>query len=254
MARIVTIVALLFALVLPIAAQSPTPVYVVVGDSIEFGLGDEVLADGMGYVPLVQAFLTSFFAQAVAAQNFGTPFATARDVLQGQVPAALAAASGHAPVIVSWGGGGNDLGKVATGPQAAACRRSESCLGRFAGLLNEVEVTISHTIALLRATLGPDAVILMRTQYNALLRPGCASPEVAALGNATLEGVPGTVLARGLNDRIRDVAAAYHARVVDVFLPFAALPDQLVANDCIHPNEAGYQMIGALSMTAFATP
>lgn len=251
MARIAMVSVLLFALAGPAVAQAPTPVYAAVGDSIEFGLGDEVPGDGFGYVPLVQAFLSSFFGQAVATQNFGTPFATSRDVLLAQVPGALAAASGHAPVIVSWGAGGNDLGLVATGPQAAACRQSQSCLGRFAGLLNQVEATMARTLAVLRGTLGPEAVILMRTQYNSLLRSGCAAPEVAALGNATLEGVPGTVLARGLNDRIRDVAAAYGAQVVDIFLTFAAVPDVLVASDCIHPSEAGYQAIGALSMAAF---
>jgi len=234
-------------------AQAPTPAYVAIGDSIEFGLGDDVPADGMGYVPLVDALLSSFFQQAVADHNFGEPFAQTRDIWKDQVPKAVAAASGHAPVVVSWGGGGNDLADVATGPQAAACRQSQSCLGRLNGLLNEVEQTIDRTIRSLRDALGPRAVILMRTQYNALLRPGCATPEVAALANATLEGAEGTVLDRGLNDRIRSVAAKYDAQVVDLFLPFAAQASTLVSPDCIHPSGAGYQIIAALSGAAFAT-
>ena len=140
---------------------------------------------------------------------------------------------------------------VATGPQAAACRQSASCLGRFNGLLNETEQTIDRTIKDLRESLGPNAVILMRTQYNALLRPGCAAPDVVTLLNITLEGVPGTVLDRGLNDRIRSVAAKYHAHVVDLFLPFAANANTFVASDCIHPSGDGYQAIATLSGAAY---
>lgn len=256
MPTIAIVIALLITFALAPAsarAQAPAPAYVAGGDSIEFGLGDDIPGDsaGLGYVPLVAAFLSSFFQQAVDVHNFGEPFAQTRDIWRDQVPRAVAAAAGHAPVVVSWGGGGNDLAEVATGPQAAACRQSQSCLGRFNGLLNEVEQTIDRTIRDLRQALGPNAVILMRTQYNALLRTGCAPPEVAALANATLEGADGTVLDRGLNDRIRSVATKHNAQVVDVFLPFAVNANTLVSSDCIHPSGVGYQVIATLSGAAF---
>lgn len=252
MARFVVVSLLLVVVALaPASAQAPSPVYLVIGDSIEFGLGDDVPADNLGYVPIVASFLTTFFGQAVEVRNFGRPFAQTRDVWRQQVPDAIAAAEGNAPVVVSWGGGGNDLADIATGPQAAACRQSQSCLGRFNGLLNEVEQTIDRTIRRLREALRPDAVILMRTQYNALLRPGCFSAEAAALATATLEGVEGTVLDRGLNDRIRSVAEKYDTQVVDLFVPFALSANTLVSDDCIHPSGAGYQAIAALSTAAF---
>jgi lysophospholipase L1-like esterase len=253
MLRIVTASALLLlaSASRPASAQSPTPAYVVLGDSIEFGLGDDISADGFGYVPLVAAFLTTFYGAAVEVNNFGEPFAQTQVIWREQLPDALAGAEGNAPVVVSWGGGGNDLAEVATGPQAAACRQSQSCLGRFNGLLNEIEQTIDRTIRRLREGLGPDAVILMRTQYNALLRTGCAQPEVAALASVTLEGLEGTVLDRGLNDRIRSVAEKYDAQVVDLFLPFAVSANTLVAADCIHPSGAGYQAIAILSGSSF---
>ena len=47
----------------------------------------------------------------------------------------------------------------------------------------------------------------MRTQYNAIAKSGCQPPAAVALGDAVLEGVPGTVLDEGLNDRIRAIAA-----------------------------------------------
>jgi lysophospholipase L1-like esterase len=235
----------------PAWAQPPAPTYVVIGDSVEFGLDDDIAADGFGYVPLVAAFLGTFFGQPVDVHNFGEPFAQTRQIWREQLPEALAAAAGGAPLVVSWGGGGNDLAEVVTGPQAAACRQSRSCLGRLNGLLNEVEQTIDRTIRRLRAELGPDTVILMRTQYNALLRPGCAPAEVAGLASVALEGQPATVLDRGLNDRIRAVAEAYEAQVVDLFVPFAAAANTLVSTDCVHPSGAGHQAVGALSQAAF---
>lgn len=234
-----------------ISAQSPTPAYVVLGDSVEFGLGDDIAADLMGYVPIVETLLETFLQASVEVHNFGEPFAQTRDIWHEQLPEGLEAANGHVPIVVSWGGGGNDLADVATGPQAAACRQSQSCLGRFNGLLNETQQTIDRTIGDLRQALGPGAIILMRTQYNALLRPGCATTDVANLATATLEGAPGTVLDRGLNDRIRAVAEKYDAQVVDLFLPFALNANILVSADCIHPSGAGYQAIGALSWAAF---
>jgi lysophospholipase L1-like esterase len=251
MARVAIVGVLLTALVVTASAQAPAPAYVAIGDSIEFGLGDNILGDGFGYVPLVGAFLTSFFGQPVQTSNFGEPFALARDVRQVQLRAAVAAAQGHAPVVVSWGGGGFDLIDLGTGPQAAACRQSQSCLGRFNGLLNEVEQTIDLTIRQLRAALGSQAVILMRTQYHALKKTGCATPEVVALAAATLEGAPGTVLDRGLNQRIREVAAKHHAQVVELFPPFFAAADALVAADCAHPSGTGHQVISMLSSAAF---
>jgi hypothetical protein len=118
MARVAIVGVLLTALLVAASAQAPAPAYVAIGDSIEFGLGDNILADGFGYVPLVAGYLTSFFGQPVQTSNFGEPFALARDVRQSQLRAALAAAQGHAPVIVTWGGGGFDLIDLGTGPQA----------------------------------------------------------------------------------------------------------------------------------------
>jgi lysophospholipase L1-like esterase len=235
----------------PTSAQAPTPVYIVLGDSIEFGLSDDIAADGIGYPPIFKVFLETFLQAPVDLHNFSSVAARTLDIWREQLRPGLDAAAGHAPVVVSWGGGGNDLGDVATGPQAAACRRSESCLARFNAVLNQSEQTIDRTVRELRQVLGPSAVILMRTQYNALLRPGCATAEIANLGSATLEGLPGTILDRGLNDRIRAVAQLYGAQVVDVFFPFALNAGALVSPDCIHPSGAGYQAIAAMSWAAF---
>ena len=247
-----TITWLIAALLAPgsLRAQSPpSPGYAALGDSIEFGLGD-----GVGWVPPFGSFLSTVFGTPVTVHNFGEPFAQTRQIWRVQLPAAIASLQGHAPAVVTWGGGGNDLVAVATGPEAAACQRSQSCLGRLNGLLNEVEQTIDRTIGQLRDAVGPGARILMRTQYNAFLRTGCGTPEVIALTHVTLEGDPKTVLDRGLNDRIRLVAQKHGASVIDLYLPFAAMADALVSSDCIHPSGAGYQAIAALAAAAFLSP
>jgi lysophospholipase L1-like esterase len=205
----------------------------------------------MGYVPLVAAFLTNVFGQPPAVHNAGEPSARTDEIWRDQLREIVASARGHAPVVVSWGGGGNDLAEVVTGPQAAACRQSQSCLGRLNGLLNETEQRIDRTIRQLREALGSAAVILMRTQYNALLRAGCAPTDTATLGTVALEGADGTVLDRGLNDRIRSVAERYGAQVVELFLPFAVNANTFVATDCIHPSGVGHQAIAMLTGAAF---
>jgi lysophospholipase L1-like esterase len=228
--------------------------YIALGDSIEAGLGD---GDLVGYVHPFGAVLANLLATPVEVVNLGVPFATTRDILRTQLPSALDAIQLHRPhgVVVSWGGGGNDLTRVALSEQAAVCQQLPSCLGRFNALLNEVEQTIDHTIAALRLAAGPESTILMRTQYNALRKSGCAPNQAALdLGDAVLEGAPGTVLDQGLNDRIQTIAERYDAKVVDLFFPFAFAPDLLVSNDCIHPSSSGYDLILALFQTAFLTP
>jgi lysophospholipase L1-like esterase len=236
-----------------INAEANRGVYVALGDSIDFGLDGDVGAVGVGYVGPFGVFLASILGP-MDVYNLSAPFATSRDVLHTQVPAAVALLQGRAPAVVSWGGGGNDILEVVRGPQAAVCPRTPSCLGRLNGLLNGVETTIDHTIARLRGAVGPNGRILMRTQYNSLAKTGCAPADVVLLGNITFEGAPGTVLDRGLNDRIRTVAARYNAKVVDLFGPFFFNANQFVGADCVHPSALGYQAIQALFAGAFLTP
>jgi lysophospholipase L1-like esterase len=227
------------------ARSASSPLYVALGDSVEVGFGDDIASDGVGYVQPFGALLSSTLGQPVDVQNLGVFGATTREITLRELPAALAAIHSHQDneVVISWGGGGVDLGQVALSHQAAVCKQTPSCLARFNAALNEAEQAIDRTIAALRLAGGPNARILMRTQYNALLKTGCQAPQAVELGTVTLEGAPGTILDRGLNDRIRTVADHYGAQVIDLFPAFALYADQLVASDCVHPNGLGYQVI-----------
>ena len=235
------------------AQAPPAAGYVALGDSIEFGVGDTNPVDGIGYVNPFGAFLAVVLGQPVQVHNFSVPASDTGDIRLLQLREAAAAAQSHRPIVVSWGGGGIDVGLIALKTQESACKHLQSCLGRFNGLLNEVEATIDKTIATLRQAAGPEGRILMRTQYNAIARSGCQPPEAVALGDAVLEGVPGTVLDEGLNDRIRAIAAKYGAQVVDLYGPFRINADALVSADCIHPNSAGYALITALVEATFVS-
>ena len=248
------VVAALGAPPVSLHAQAPPAAgYVAVGDSIEFGVGDDNPVDGIGYVSPFGAFLTIALGQPVQVQNFSVPASDTSDIRLLQLPAAAAAAQSHRPIVVSWGGGGIDVGLAALKTQDSACKHIESCFGRFNGLLNEVEATVDKTIATLRQAAGPEGRILMRTQYNAIARTGCQPQAAVTLGNIVLEGLPGTVLDEGLNDRIRAIAAKYNAQVVDLYIPFRINPDAFVAADCVHPSSAGYSVILSLFQAAFLT-
>lgn len=144
------------------------------------------------------------------------------------------------PNTAPWVGGGDDLLQFITSPQAASCRQQPSCLGRLNGLLNNIEQRVDRTIRKMRGVAGPESLILMRTQYNSLLKPGCATSEQVALANIALEGLPGTILEeRGLNDRLREIAVEHNAQVVELFVPFWVSPNDLIAADCVHPTDAG---------------
>ena len=71
-----------FGIAISLGAQ-PTPAYVALGDSIEFGLGDDIAADGFGYVPPFGDFLSTVLVQPVTVLNLGVPFARTTDIPPG---------------------------------------------------------------------------------------------------------------------------------------------------------------------------
>jgi lysophospholipase L1-like esterase len=226
-------------------------VYVALGDSIEVGVGDDVQSDGIGYViPFGTALQTVLGPLDV--HNLSVPFATTPDIFRTQLPSALALLRSRAPAVVTWGGGGNDLLELRINAEGAACNRLESCLGRFNGALNQIEHTIDSTIQALRQAVGPNGLIIMRTQYNGLAHGGCAPQDVAVFAHYALEGLPGSVLDRGLNTRIRAVASKYNAKVADLYYPFLLNATTYISSDCAHPTGLGYQVIQAIFASALS--
>lgn len=227
--------------------------YIVMGDSIDYGIGAS--SPDKAYVPQFHAHLESaLFQQKADLHNLAVPGATARDIKQDQLTQARTEAIIHPQRVISWGGGGNDLLQFIASPEAATCMKGNaSCLARLNALLNEFEQTADHTLRELRKTAGPET-LYVRTQYNPLLKATCGGPTLplAQLANAVLEGSPSPRLERGMNDRLRELAHKHGAKVIDTFVPFYLNPDALIADDCVHPNDAGHAVIRDAAIYAYA--
>lgn len=235
-------------------AHDTDKAYIVMGDSIDYGLGAST--PDKAYIPQFHAYLEANTFQSQAdLHNLAVPGATARDIKQGQLTQARTEAIIHNQRVISWGGGGNDLLQFINSPQAATCMKGNvSCLARLNALLNEFEQTADHTLRELREAAGPNVPLYVRTQYNPLLKTACGGPTfpLAQLANAVLEGSPSPRLDRGMNARLRELAHKYHAKVIDTFLPFYLNADALVADDCVHPNDAGHAVIRDVAIFAYA--
>ena len=227
--------------------------YIVLGESTDLGVGATV--PEKAWVSMFHKFLeSSFFGSAADLHNYSVFGATVGDILRDQFAAALSDIASHSPVVVSLGGGGNDLLQFISSPQAVTCRMVNiQCVARLNALLNNVESLLDQMVRRLRAA-GPSNPILLRAEHNPFLKESCGGPsdDLAQLAKLVLEG-SGNVpfLASGLNDRIRDVAARYNAKVIEVFSLFASNPNGLIADDCIHPNDAGHAVIYAAAVLAF---
>jgi lysophospholipase L1-like esterase len=236
------------------AQDDPPQAYIALGESTDFGTGATA---GMDWVTL---FHTSLFGSSVL-RNYSVFGATMGDIRRDQLADALSDIASFNPVVVSLGGGGNDLLNFINSPQAATCRVANiQCFARLNALLNNVEVLLDQMVRRLRAA-GPNDVILLRTEFNPLLREDCEErlerPGISLLASLALEGsdivpFPVPFLTRGLNDRIRDVAARYNAIVIEIFDLF--LPpntNDLIIEDCIHTNDAGHEIIFNAAKEAF---
>lgn len=257
--RTFTVVVLVVAAIWAVSSAGPAighetgRGYVVLGDSVDFGIG--ATAAQNAWVALFHEDLEAMFFHGDAdLHNLAVPGATARDIRHEQLVPAITEIHSHSPRVVSWGGGGNDLLNFIQSPEAATCLRGDiTCLRRLNALLNEIEQTIDLTLSMLRDAAGPDTTILVRTQYNPLLKSTCGGPDhpQAQLAHVVLEGGVPPVLARGLNDRLRDLTAKHGGKVVEIYMVFAMNADALIADDCVHPNDTGHAVIRYAAVTAF---
>ena len=235
-------------------AHQNGPGYIVLGDSIEAGVGASL--PGKAYVEQFSQFLKTDL------HNLAASDATVRNIALTQLAPAKAELASHTPRVASWGGGGNDLINFILSPQNRTCSRGNaSCLARVNALLNEIEQTVDRTLREVRQAAGPSAPVYVRTQYNPL-QTSCASAPpflagpgspLAALADIALEATPAhglKLLQRGLNTRLRELAARHDALVIDTYLPFRLTPDALIGDDCVHPNDLGHTTIFELAKMA----
>jgi lysophospholipase L1-like esterase len=244
----------------PDPAPIGRPLYVALGNSLAVGVGASNPAV-TGYVPQLYELLRQRLAcqpagrpscRSLALRNLGMGGATSTTLLATQLPEAVAELQArnndrnpHDDVqVVTIDIGGNDVFGVVS---ACAAGPTPECAALIQARLQTFAVNFTQILGELRAAAGPDTVIIAMTYYNPL--PSCRLASLAPLADAVLEGGGGVTV--GLNDLIRSIAAAHGVLVAETYGQLG--PAELVGGtDCLHPNDAGYQVITEAFTAALA--
>jgi len=135
--------------------------------------------------------------------------------------------------------GGNDVFI----PVLAACTPlpGPQCESTVTGQLTTFATNLVTILSTLRTAAGPDTTIVVTAYANPLIGNGCGLEEFVNLANVVLEGgsLFGVTLPAGLNTITRAVADRYQVLVADAF---GRLGEDDFIDDCLHPNESGYDI------------
>lgn len=259
MRRLLVLVTVLAMTMVPLAAGAETeenPIQLGLGDSVAWGFGASDPST-TGYVPLVNLRAPDLYCvegpsgcAPVDLVNMAVPGATSTSLIANQLQPALelltARNSDDNPsndvVLVTVTIGGNDL----FNPVIAACSGgvTPECAEVIANGFATYAANLGHILGSLRAAAGPDTEIAMMTYYNPL--GACFLADLAPLADLVLEG--GGPLPFGLNDIIRGVSAATGVTVVETYGKLRR-NDFVGGDDCLHPDDSGYDKIARLFTT-----
>lgn len=234
------------------------PVQLSLGDSWAAGFGAS--SPSQGYVPQLHDALrddlnchgsappqSNSGCKQLLLVNVGVGGATTPSMIAGQFPQAI-------PLLQARNGnnkqnddvevttvqiGGNDV----TNPIIAACLGglTPSCVATIQAELAAFQSDLDTALSTLRGAAG-DGTIVIGTYDNPI--PTCVLggvPGASQLGAIVLEGAPPFV-PLGLHDVIRNVAAVYDVQVAEVFGDLAP-EDWVGGNDCLHPDDSGYDKV-----------
>lgn len=238
------------------------PVYLALGDSVPAGIGATPKVSG--YPELLVARLEDGYNPAAdkatpgasvdfELANVAVPGATTTSLIAGQLQPAVDLIgerdenrNPHDDVeVVTVTIGGNDV----SGPAIRACVATLTTVA--------CQTTVDTTLAVTRAQLtevlqqlvtaaGRDTEVVVTTYYNPI--GSCflsgLNPRAAGIADVVLEGgrLEFLDLSAGLNDVIREVAAATGAQVAELYGELDA--SQYVGGpDCLHPDQDGHAEI-----------
>ena len=223
----------------PAAPDGPPATYVALGDSVAAGVGAP--SRDRGYVGLLAEGLRerlgcpSGDGCPLQVEDLAISGATTTTVLSQQLPRAQQVLRDAAdPRLVTLTVGGNDLfgpvvGACAPDPRAAACRTAVS------SALEALGTGLDRVLDGIDAARGPDTTVAVMTYADPV--PACRLASLSDLSAAVLEG---TGAQPGLNDVLRQQAAAHDAVVVET-AGLLRVPDDFVGgNDCLHPSGSGH--------------
>ncbi len=248
----------------PSPTPTPTPapdapLYIALGDSLSAGNGASD-RNTTAFVPLVRAGLGA----GMALLNLGKPGDTSDALLQGgrlekaadeirrrrddNVP-------GNDVRVVTLEIGGNDLlnlytAYVLTGtcPSVTESLQRPQCVQALRDALSRFGPNVHEAIARIQAA-DPAVPIFLMTLYNPF---SGGSSILDQLGQLSLEGQPDSPFPEGLNDMIRQEAAATGVHLVEVYPLFKGKAFEYISQDLIHPNDAGYRAMADAVLAAMA--
>ena len=262
----------------PALAESRTPerfgkpVYLALGDSVAAGAGAQPFVSG--YPEQTGALLEQEYNVAADKAtphattdfdvvNYAVGGATTATLIQAQLPKAVALIEERQAdrdpfndvEVISVTIGGNDI----FNPVVGACvldTTPTDCQAVVDAALAAAAVGVTDILRQLTAAAGRHTEVIITTYYNPL--GSCflsqLNPAAVAIGDVVLEGgtFAGLVhVTEGLNDRIREAAAASGAQVAELY--GALTGGQFVGGrDCLHPNLAGHTTIARVVYDALA--
>lgn len=243
-------------------AMAAKPVQLSLGDSWAFGFGAAVPSEG-GYVPKLHSALQAGFdcspsdnpkpeqgCNQLELVNLAVGGATTPTLIANQLPTAVALLEERNAndnprdnvEVVTVSIGGNDV----TNPIIGACLGglTASCVATISSEFAAYTSDLDAALSALRDAAGPDARIVINTYDNGIAQCVLGGlPGAVQLANIVLEGLPPFV-PLGLHDIMRDVGADYGVEVAEVFGDLSP-QDWVGGNDCLHPDDSGYDKVAA---------
>ena len=247
---------LLFATACRAESKSDSGTYIALGDSLSEGVGASEPA-ATAFVPLVQQGLGERF-QLI---NLGHSGDTSQDLLDhGHLDQAVSEIDRRETdgdpdndvKLITLEVGGDDLLDLfssltlaGTCPDLRTAIQKPECLNPLNAAFQRYEPNLMSVLTSLQQA-APDATIIVMTLYN----PFSGTPIVAELADLALEGLPNTPLREGMNDIIRVQAQERGAVLVDLYPLFQESAEDLIADDRVHPNDAGYRVMAEAVLEA----
>lgn len=241
--------------------RADTPVYIALGDSLSEGMGASA-PGSTGFVPLVYDSLPGGYEL----QNLGHSGDTSQQLLDhGHLDDAIAeivADNGRDVRLLTLEIGGNDLlglysAFVITGicPDVDTLLTKPECIDALTTALANFEPNFIATLDSIEAA-DPSLEVMVLTLYDPF---SGRLPVQSAISQVSLEGMAGSPFPEGLNTIIRRLVngrrliAGRNVTLVDLYPLFQDRSNELISNDFIHPNDAGYAVMAEAVIAVIST-
>ena len=239
------------------------PVYIALGDSLSEGIGASA-PGSTGFVPLIYDSL----AGGYELQNLGHSGDTSQQLLDhGHLDEAIATIEqlnrdsdpDNDVRLLTLEIGGNDLlglyaSFVITGvcPDVDTLLAKPDCIDALTTALTNFEPNFLATLDSILDSIdaaAPSLEVVVLTLYDPF---SGRLPVQSAISQVSLEGMAGSPFPEGLNTIIRRLVEGRNVTLVDLYPLFQGRGNELISNDLIHPNDAGYAVMAEAVIAAIS--